>query len=267
MKSPHSVEAFPRSRLATIDVGKIARDRHRVISMLEIDVTDLRTALRARRRSGSPVSLLACFVKAVAIAITRVPQVHAVRRGRRRIVFNEIDIAVAVERTVDGQNVPIPVVIRSVDKINLEEIETEITKAMSQPINGPEDYQLGHRRSAVAMNLYFRLPGRLRLAIMRSLLRRPHLRKSNMGTVIVTSLGSVGRVPAWIVPTTIHNLAFGIGTIVKKPRVVGEAIVPRDVLHLTVSFDHDVIDGVPAGRFTQNLVRLLEDPAFVSLSE
>ena len=43
-----------------------------------------------------------------------------------------------------------------------------------------------------------------------------------------------------------------------KPAVVEGRIEPREILHLTVVFNHDVIDGAPATRFTRRLVELIE---------
>jgi pyruvate/2-oxoglutarate dehydrogenase complex dihydrolipoamide acyltransferase (E2) component len=40
--------------------------------------------------------------------------------------------------------------------------------------------------------------------------------------------------------------------------VVDGQIVPRQILNLTILFGHDVIDGVPAARFTRRLVELIE---------
>jgi pyruvate/2-oxoglutarate dehydrogenase complex dihydrolipoamide acyltransferase (E2) component len=79
-----------------------------------------------------------------------------------------------------------------------------------------------------------------------------------MGTVMITSVGSVARVPGWILPRSIHNLSLALGSVVKKPWVVGQGIAAQDILHLTVLFDHDVIDGAPAARFVADLVRRME---------
>jgi pyruvate/2-oxoglutarate dehydrogenase complex dihydrolipoamide acyltransferase (E2) component len=79
-----------------------------------------------------------------------------------------------------------------------------------------------------------------------------------MGTAIITSSGMVGRFHGWIIPKSIHNLAFAIGSIVKKPWVVENEIQIRDILNLTILFDHDVVDGVPAARFTAQLVKNIE---------
>ena len=79
-----------------------------------------------------------------------------------------------------------------------------------------------------------------------------------MGTAVITSGGITGRFHGWIIPKSIHNLAFGIGSISKKPWVVKNEIQIRDILNLTILFDHDVVDGAPAARFTAQLVKNIE---------
>jgi pyruvate/2-oxoglutarate dehydrogenase complex dihydrolipoamide acyltransferase (E2) component len=82
-----------------------------------------------------------------------------------------------------------------------------------------------------------------------------------MGTVVVTSIGSVGRLPGWVIPRSMHNLCFALGSVIRKPWVVGDRIEIREILHMTVLFDHDVVDGAPAARFMVNLVERLEGRA------
>jgi pyruvate/2-oxoglutarate dehydrogenase complex dihydrolipoamide acyltransferase (E2) component len=47
----------------------------------------------------------------------------------------------------------------------------------------------------------------------------------------------------------------------EDPEGRGERIEPRDCLSLTLSFDHDVIDGAPAARFAVRLAKLIESAA------
>ena len=112
--------------------------------------------------------------------------------------------------------------------------------------------------SVTAMRVYYALPQWLRVFVLRRILGDPFRCKEQMGTVMITSVGSVARVPGWILPKSIHNLCFALGSVVKKPWVVGEGIVAQDILHLTVLFDHDVVDGAPAARFVADLVRRME---------
>lgn len=80
------------------------------------------------------------------------------------------------------------------------------------------------------------------------------------GVFTITNLGMYG-VDAF---TPIINLPqsaiLGIGRIVREPTVVGEAIVPRDQLTLSLTFDHRVVDGAPAARFLQALAQAIETP-------
>ncbi len=258
MRDPATVETFPLSRLATSDVGVIGRRKHHIMGLLEIDVTAARTRLRALRREGRPVSFTVWLVKTIAAAIAEMPEVHGILRGRRRVVFEGVDLSVMVERVVDGNPVPLPVVLRGCERLTLQEIESMVTAAQAQSVEGPRDYELGRRRSRLVMSAYYRLPQALRVRIMKWIVKNPFRRKAAMGTAIVTSVAAGTRFPGWMIPKSMHNLAFGVGAVVRKPRVVAEEVVPRDVLHLTVLLDHDVVDGAPAARFVSRLVRKLE---------
>ena len=56
-----------------------------------------------------------------------------------------------------------------------------------------------------------------------------------------------------------HSLQLTLGGIGEKPGVVNHQIEVREYLSVTISFDHDVIDGAPAARFTQRLKKLIEN--------
>ncbi len=76
---------------------------------------------------------------------------------------------------------------------------------------------------------------------------------------MVTTVNAVERTTGWILPTrNMHNIALSLGSISRKPWVVNGTVEARDILHLTVAFNHDMIDGVPAGRFVKDLVRAIE---------
>jgi pyruvate/2-oxoglutarate dehydrogenase complex dihydrolipoamide acyltransferase (E2) component len=59
-----------------------------------------------------------------------------------------------------------------------------------------------------------------------------------------------------------RNIALSFGSISKKPWVVKGKVEVREILHLAVAFNRDVVDGVPAGRFVQDLVRTIEECGF-----
>jgi len=85
------------------------------------------------------------------------------------------------------------------------------------------------------------------------------MRVSTSGTVAVTAIGMFGKGHSgWGMTITPNSLALVVGSTAWKPAVVEGRIEPREILNLTVMFDHDVVDGAPATRFTRRLVELIE---------
>ena len=82
--------------------------------------------------------------------------------------------------------------------------------------------------------------------------------KERIGTVILTAVGMFGQGSGWAIIYPIYTLGIALGGIGQKPGVVDGRIEIREYLSLTLSFDHDIIDGAPAARFTQRLKDLLE---------
>jgi pyruvate dehydrogenase E2 component (dihydrolipoamide acetyltransferase) len=79
-------------------------------------------------------------------------------------------------------------------------------------------------------------------------------------TFTMTNLGGLG-IDAFTPIITLPQCAvLGVGRVVREPVVVGDAVVPRDVMTLSLTFDHRVVDGAPAARFLDTLRRCLEHP-------
>jgi pyruvate/2-oxoglutarate dehydrogenase complex dihydrolipoamide acyltransferase (E2) component len=95
-------------------------------------------------------------------------------------------------------------------------------------------------------------------AVMRRSVRAHEL----AGTVQVTAIGMFAAGGGFaIAPPTLASLLVVVGGLSRRPRVVDDQIAVRDVLDLTVSIDHDVVDGAPATRFGADLRRRMERPA------
>jgi hypothetical protein len=104
-----------------------------------------------------------------------------------------------------------------------------------------------------------RLPRFVRLFFFWVVKKNPHWFKSFEGTVVVTSVGMFGKSGGWgigFLPT--HTLGLTVGGIAQKPGVHEGRIEVREYLNLTLSFDHDIVDGAPAARFTRKLIELIE---------
>jgi pyruvate/2-oxoglutarate dehydrogenase complex dihydrolipoamide acyltransferase (E2) component len=89
--------------------------------------------------------------------------------------------------------------------------------------------------------------------------RDPTIVVSMAGTVGMSAVGMFGKGQGgWGMVPLPFSLGLVVGSTACKPAVVEGRIEPRQILNLTVVFDHDVIDMAPAARFARRLVELIE---------
>jgi pyruvate/2-oxoglutarate dehydrogenase complex dihydrolipoamide acyltransferase (E2) component len=252
---------YPTSRQLTFDLGKIGLRKHHIKALLEVDVTEARKLIRQSRHTGSKVSFFAWLLKVIADCVALHPPVAGINQPFRNkvVVFNQVNLSIVVEKEVNGARVPLPYVLRKADQKTLYQIHEEIEAAKSQTVKDEGNYVLNESYSTAGMRLFVRLPQWLRLILMRTvLLNNPQRIQDAMGTVMVTTAGMIGHTHGWIMPFSMHPLGLALGSLNEQPRVYRGEIQKREILHLTVLIDHDVIDGVPAARFVDDLVKKIE---------
>lgn len=257
---------YPSSRQFTFDFGKLGREKHHVKALLQVDVTEARLKIKQHRQGGAKISFIAWLVKTIADSVALHPAVNGVNRPRRNrvAVFKDVDVSIVIEKEVNGVRVPLPYVIRSADKKTVAHIQQEIESAKSQFFQDEGDYVLGKKNNPVWMRAFLRLPQWLRIPFMRTLVfNNPQRLKDAMGTVMITTVGMAGRLKGWIIPYSAHPLCFALGSLNEQPAVHCGEICKREILHLTVLIDHDAVDGIPAARFVDELVKKLERGAGV----
>jgi pyruvate/2-oxoglutarate dehydrogenase complex dihydrolipoamide acyltransferase (E2) component len=263
---------FPAFRNPTIDTLTWGRKRHHVPILCEIDVTAARDAIRDRKtKMGQSISFTGWIVKCLAQAVSEHKSIHAIRKGKRRLViFDDVDVTIIVERSIGkpgaGDTLPMPYIIRKANEKTVATIHSEIRTAQKLPVISGE-VQIGIASSeappttsaAWLTNIFMKLPQFVRdLFFWQPLFRDPFLVKRRIGTVSVTALGIAGQSGmSWGIPIGIHPLSIAVGSIAKRPGIVDEQMVVREYVGLTVLFDHDVTDGAPVARFIGRLQELM----------
>jgi pyruvate dehydrogenase E2 component (dihydrolipoamide acetyltransferase)/2-oxoisovalerate dehydrogenase E2 component (dihydrolipoyl transacylase) len=201
----------------------------------ECDVTDLvrlRDSLREPyAEAGVKLTYLAFVVKAIVAALKEVPIVNAtLDEAAGEIVLHDryhIGIATA---TPNGLIVP---VVRDADRKDLSAIASDI-----------------ERLSSAAR------AGKTRLEDLRG------------GTFTVTSVGNLGGLISTPVINHPEVAILGIGKIVKRPVYDTDGnIHPAELVYLSLSFDHRVVDGAVGAVFGNALIRQLQSPARLLLPE
>jgi len=245
----YQVVPYPKSRQPIIDYLSVAHSKHTIHGLVEFDVTAPRQAMREHKaRSGESLSFTAFIICCLAKAVQENKHLHAYRRGRNwLVIFDDVDISTPIEREVKGQRIGTPYVVRAADTKTFWQIHQEIRTAQVEEAGA-------YRR----MRWSGLLPNAITRLFWVLLEISPHLRKKYTGTVGITAVGMFGKGGGWGIPITNYTLQITLGGIAEKPWVVDGQIELREILSLTVSFDHDVVDGAPAARFAQRFKELVE---------
>jgi uncharacterized protein YerC len=177
---------------------------------------------------------------------------HALRNWRNRLVlFEEVDVTTMFEVQSGDQRFPIAHVIRAVNKRSFRDIHDEIRSFQTERKRRPNPYER-------LLPLYTFVPGPIRRLVWKALFRSPHLAKQNVGTTTLTAIGMFGEGGGWAITMPLYTLGVALGGIERRPTQVGDQFELHEYLSLTLSFDHDIVDGGPAARFAQHFKELLE---------
>ena len=256
--SSYTTKPFPVARQTVVDAGWLGARRHLIHALLELDVTPVRQQLRDHKtRTGESLSFTAYVVSRFARAIDQDRSVQAYRSWRNQlIIFDEVDVVTLIETERGG--VALPHIIRAANQRTFRQIHDEIRAVQARP-----------QRSAQASALTRiapHLPAFVRRLGYPYLLASPQRFRRYAGTCVVTSVGMFGRGSGWGVAfLPMHTLGLTVGGIVEKPGVIDGRIEVREYLDLTITFDHDIVDGAPAARFAQRLKDAIESSAALDL--
>ena len=223
------IEEVPRSKLHKLTASNMQRNWNavpHVAQFNEIDITDLeefRASLKGEaERKGVKMTFLPFLLKACAKALAEYPQfnVSLHSSGEYLIQKKYIHIGVAVA-TDAGLVVP---VIRDVDKKDLWELAAEVVelsnKAKARKL-APQDMQ----------GACFSI--------------------SSLG-----ALGGTGFIPIVNAPEV---AILGVAKTAVKPQFIDKEFVPRQMLPITLSYDHKAVNGVDGGLFVTYLDKVLSD--------
>jgi len=243
----YALSRVPKNRQPVLDRLAGASRRFQVHALVEYDVSLAKARMiEADRHVSWTGFLIATLARAVALH----PEVNARKAGNRILTFDRVDIGATVERQWQGLAVLDIVTIPDADRTSCSDISELLHQAKhsaAQP----------HRLSRLATQLW-RLPGPLRRTAFRMAAMRPRVAATFGPAVGVTSLGMFSSGWGWAIPLAPLTVIATVGEVADRPVVRDGRIVARPMLPLTLSFDHAVIDGAPAARFTATLRTLTE---------
>jgi len=251
---------FTKYRQNIVLITKEGWRKRSTHTILEIDVTNAKKMINnIKKIKGEKVSFTGWIAKCVAQTMSEHKEFNSYRHGKRKVIFfDDVDIEIPVERNDKNEHRPRVYILRKANEKSVKEITAEIRSVQSEKID--ESTQLLGKNLTTLEKIVLNSPMFFKKFLLWVTRDNAVLKKKYMGTTGVTAIGMKGRFPGWVVPmggpaTTL----FVVGGITKKPGVVNDKISIREYLHLTLTTDHDLIDGGPLVRFIERLIDLMEN--------
>jgi pyruvate dehydrogenase E2 component (dihydrolipoamide acetyltransferase) len=219
-------------RITADRMAASARSVARVTLLMEVDMTEavrFRTQLAPEfeKRYGARLAYDAMIAKACAIGLAEHPHVNAQwqEAADGQPAGLRLQPAVNVGIAVASEAGLLVVVVRDADTKPLAQVNADLAGLVAKSRQGG----LG--------------PDEL-----------------SGSTFTITNLGGYGVEAFTPLVNPPETAILGIGRIAKRPAVVDGQIVPRDLMYLSLAFDHRVVDGAPAAQFLQRVKECLEAP-------
>jgi pyruvate dehydrogenase E2 component (dihydrolipoamide acetyltransferase) len=222
-----AIESKPLSRIQKISGANLHRNWVTIPHVTQFDEADITDMEAFRKQLGAEyakqnikITPLAFMLKAVVAALQKYPKFNTSLDGENLIYKQYFHIGVAVD-TPDGLMVP---VLRDVDKKGIVQLAQELTEISAKA-----------RDKKITAN------------------------DMQGGCFTISSLGGIGGTAFTPIINAPEVAILGVSKSSMKPVYQDGQFVPRLMLPLSVSYDHRVIDGAAAARFTAYLAQVLSD--------
>ena len=221
------IESKPRSRIQKLSGANLARNWVMIPHVTQFDEADI-TEMEAFRKQmgeeltseGVKLTPLAFLIKACVAALKQFPNFNASLDGDNLVLKQYYHIGFAAD-TPNGLVVP---VLKNADQKSLTQIARETGELAAKARDG-----------------------KLGAADMQG------------GSFTISSLGGIGGTAFTPIINAPEVAILGVSKAAIKPVWNGKEFTPRQMLPLSLSYDHRVIDGAAAARFTAYLAKLLGD--------
>lgn len=252
MSSKKGYRSIPLSfnRKTVIASASVTRQKNAFHSLTEIDITEPRVIIKQHyEKTGEKLSFTAYIVLCLANALKDHPHLNSFIKGRRLILLDDITISVLVERELGEEKVPEPVVIKSTQSKSYRQINNEIRDAKKHKSD-----KLGSLTGKTWIRF---IPGFLMKTFVRIADRNIRMAKA-YGKIGVTAVGMFSKEALWFIPHGPATVLVTVGSISNKVIENDGRQESREHLYLTVSFDHNIVDGAPASRFMSQFIELVK---------
>lgn len=242
----HTFMPLSINRQILIASASVTGEKNAIHGFTEVDITIPRWLIKTHyEKTREKLSLTAFIVTCLARVIKEYPQMNSFIKRRKLVILNDVTISVLIEREINGEKIPEPIGIKRAQAKTFCQIQEEIRGAKKI-----KNEKLGSLEGQAWIRF---IPNFLLKTFIRLADKNINMAK-RYGKVAVTAVGMFSKEPVWFMPHGSGTILITIGSISNKVVEIDGEFVSREHLCLTVSFDHNIIDGAPAARFMNRFI-------------
>jgi pyruvate/2-oxoglutarate dehydrogenase complex dihydrolipoamide acyltransferase (E2) component len=240
----------------------------RVYGSLDIDVTEAKRFMDAKRKAGVKITMVHLTTAVLARAVAfDVPELNCyIRRGS---VVGRKRLNVMVPVMLDSQS--------GVSSVLVNDAHARPVSDLADDIRQQAQMSRGGKESKASQNKYLlnKIPWPFRRAVFKFLkwltvdlgveMRSLGLSSDSFGSFIVSDIGSFGLTSgmAALFPAAKIPAVIIMGKMEEKPVVRDGEVVIRTILPLTGTFDHRIVDGMQIGKLGRAIHRNFKKPEWL----
>lgn len=236
----------------------------KIYGTVELDVTDLEKYIAQKRKEGVKTTLTYILTLILGRAIRQdVPELNTyVKRGKIK-QRKQIDATVSV--LLPGGEMG-SVKVENSDQLTIKEITELIAGRIRDSRKGTENDTMQSKSMLASVPWPFRtwLFKLYRAITIHWGISLPGigLDSNSFGSYVVSNIGTVGLDTGFgsLLPSSNVSFVMVLGSVIKKPAVVNDEIVPRRLMLISATLDHRVVDGSHGGRMFRTIKYLIKHP-------
>ncbi len=223
-------ERVPMSRLRKTVAKRLLSATQETAMLTTFNEVDMTNIINIRKKyqdafvkeNQVKLGFMSLFIKASVEALKKFPAINAFIDGEETVYHGYCDVSVAIS---SDRGLVVPV-IRNAHQMSLADIENQIIEFANKAKKGKLD-----------------------------------MSEMMGGTFTITNGGVFGSLLSTPIINPPQSAVLGMHLIKKRPIVINDEIVARDMMYLALSYDHRIVDGRDAVLFLNHIKDILEDPA------
>lgn len=230
--------------------ASVTKEKNTIHFVTEVDITEPRKLMKDYfEKKGIKLSLTSYIACCLANVIKLYPDFNSFVKGKKLIILEDLTISVLIEKEIQGERVPEPIGICNAQNKTFFDIQKEIRNA--QEIQSKE---LGN----LSNYSWIRFIPRFLLKLFIKTAEKNIKLAKKYGKVCITAVGMYIKEAVWLIPHGSSTVLVSVGSINRKVVKIDNNFEERDHLCLTISFDHNIVDGAPGARFVNDFLKILK---------